>query len=1050
LIPTTSWDALFYALTQWMGITDQDDIDYVLPNNQNFGCNLFTDYDLFNTGQQVLNGCGGSTLTQAITFQVPDIRKLTGEEQKDVCRLAVRALYRQMQFDRSHARCYVSDMTISDSEIAPGNYDLSAIAVLNFDDKILPSAVTPVKIAEVTKSAATAGSDFAVLRAIPQSEAPSQTPSVQPSVSALPTMSPSLSSMPSTEIRPSGHPSSSPTLSSPVSYSPTRVPTFSPTHSFAPNISLKPTDGETPDSLVFGLDFLNRDIGGKDGQTGALYESESEPGLYTVEGNGYDMYNTADEFHYAYVETSGDVTFTVLIEGRDASEAWAKGGIMFRDSLSASASHYSLLLTGDAGLANQFRNGPGSDTQFYGDEFNPDSVWLRVVKQGNRFWSYYKAVPSNGFSLQFGGRSLQTSNWISMGAILDIPTISSNGYYVGIAVSSYTNKATASYEVSNVQLTRACGSSTTTELQCLQASNCDWGEATGTCYSMGSVPYWESSEPVESVFDIGSTVTTFGCYDSNEGNWALDGTTTKYQCDRTGMLNEPTGLVITPSHQRLSIAEGLRVYASNNCPNCDPVSYIIEGRTGSTSNWVQISQGDLLWKALTLFPRNGNQDVDIGSSYTDGDGSLKYTEVSFYNPDFVTCGTPSHQRDYRGTISTTASGLTCQSWSSQSPHAHTRTDRNYPFAGLGGNHNYCRNPDNESEGAWCYTEDDKVRWEYCDVPDCEEDPATLGEFMEYKITWTGTRVSNQEALRFAEIEVPGLLGEEPALPTLGYAGDYVASVVHGSTDITILGAVSQGATLDQRALDDNTNKFFMYKQDLADVPGMRISPSHGRSSVVTGLRIYTANNNPGADPVQYSIEGRESATANGANILTRHNGKCWNLNTVSGGFTVELSNRCEMNESDQVFYMNDLGEIRAKSLPGKCMDPRYGLAYGANYFVDCLSEAEGVGPTHPSAKTHYFTFDSATEQFESVLYPGKCVEFRPNTGQVTMDTCSTSTTQKFYANGGQLMSGADWTLIQEGHLPWVSGFDRNPTGQVVQSTYENGDTNKYYMEVKFF
>ena len=27
LIPTTSWDALFYGLTQWMGITVQDDID---------------------------------------------------------------------------------------------------------------------------------------------------------------------------------------------------------------------------------------------------------------------------------------------------------------------------------------------------------------------------------------------------------------------------------------------------------------------------------------------------------------------------------------------------------------------------------------------------------------------------------------------------------------------------------------------------------------------------------------------------------------------------------------------------------------------------------------------------------------------------------------------------------------------------------------------------------------------------------------------------------------------------------------------------------------
>lgn len=34
-------------------------VQYVLPNSQNFGCNLYTDSDLFNSGQQVLNGCGG-------------------------------------------------------------------------------------------------------------------------------------------------------------------------------------------------------------------------------------------------------------------------------------------------------------------------------------------------------------------------------------------------------------------------------------------------------------------------------------------------------------------------------------------------------------------------------------------------------------------------------------------------------------------------------------------------------------------------------------------------------------------------------------------------------------------------------------------------------------------------------------------------------------------------------------------------------------------------------------------------------------------------------
>jgi hypothetical protein len=70
VMPTTSWDALFYALTQWMGISLQDQIDYVLPNSQNFGCNLYTDYDLFKSGSQTLRGCGGKLVLYS-PFEVP-------------------------------------------------------------------------------------------------------------------------------------------------------------------------------------------------------------------------------------------------------------------------------------------------------------------------------------------------------------------------------------------------------------------------------------------------------------------------------------------------------------------------------------------------------------------------------------------------------------------------------------------------------------------------------------------------------------------------------------------------------------------------------------------------------------------------------------------------------------------------------------------------------------------------------------------------------------------------------------------------------------------
>ncbi|KAL0967413.1 hypothetical protein UPYG_G00251930 [Umbra pygmaea] len=75
--------------------------------------------------------------------------------------------------------------------------------------------------------------------------------------------------------------------------------------------------------------------------------------------------------------------------------------------------------------------------------------------------------------------------------------------------------------------------------------------------------------------------------------------------------------------------------------------------------------------------------------------------------------------DYRGTKSKTKSGKTCQRWESRFPHKPNMSPSSHPKADL--ESNFCRNPDGDSGGPWCYTTDPDTRWETCQIQDCSEE-----------------------------------------------------------------------------------------------------------------------------------------------------------------------------------------------------------------------------------------------------------------------------------------------------------------------------------------
>ena len=70
--------------------------------------------------------------------------------------------------------------------------------------------------------------------------------------------------------------------------------------------------------------------------------------------------------------------------------------------------------------------------------------------------------------------------------------------------------------------------------------------------------------------------------------------------------------------------------------------------------------------------------------------------------------------DYTGKANITVSGRVCQKWTVNSPHPS--------YHQTVGEHNYCRNPDDDDFGPWCYTLDPQIGWEHCEIPECVTQP----------------------------------------------------------------------------------------------------------------------------------------------------------------------------------------------------------------------------------------------------------------------------------------------------------------------------------------
>jgi hypothetical protein len=159
--------------------------------------------------------------------------------------------------------------------------------------------------------------------------------------------------------------------------------------------------------------------------------------VYTITGGGVDIWDEADQFHFVYKRLSGVGTIVAKVLSVGNTHAWAKAGVMIRESLDANSVHATAVITPSSGVSFQRRITTASSSADTTQTGVQAPQWVKVERTlaGDFIVSY----------------SADASSWTQLGSAVNINM--QTDVYIGLAVTSHEPTAACVAEFSNVQTT---------------------------------------------------------------------------------------------------------------------------------------------------------------------------------------------------------------------------------------------------------------------------------------------------------------------------------------------------------------------------------------------------------------------------------------------------------------------------------------------------------------------------------------------------------------------------------------------------------------------
>jgi hypothetical protein len=166
---------------------------------------------------------------------------------------------------------------------------------------------------------------------------------------------------------------------------------------------------------------------------------------YTITASGADIWDTLDQFHYAYKQLTGDSTFIARIDGVRNTNNLARAGIMIREDLDTNSAFAAAYISADNRVVFEYRTSKGADMS------DPDSRtntvadvnvyapphWIKLTRSGDSFSVQDSANGTTWQEITPETEGDPTSLTIQMN-----PTV-----YVGLAVTARSADSTCKAQI---------------------------------------------------------------------------------------------------------------------------------------------------------------------------------------------------------------------------------------------------------------------------------------------------------------------------------------------------------------------------------------------------------------------------------------------------------------------------------------------------------------------------------------------------------------------------------------------------------------------------